>query len=366
MRVSRPFLLLCVVVVVTATALAHASDPMPATAGGDAGAAAAVATRLGFSAGAAPLVVTAANGGSLSARACAACHADVAADFATTRHAAAWSNPVFQDGLRREPLQRCVHCHAPLVQQKLQAGPLGIAAPRPPTTTTSASIETSLLHEGVTCVVCHVRDGVVLVAGDVVRKDNTPMHPVRVEPALKDPALCASCHQFGFSDSDTLMQDTWGEWQRFAAGGGVGTCQSCHMPGGRHLFRGAWDVELLKRSLHVDVVDDGDRRALVLRSIDVGHHFPSGDLFRHLTVEVDDRTADRDTDRGWRDVFRIGRVFAGQGLHKRVVEDTALQPGVSRRVALPTKGPWRVRYHYAEARHERAGVVVPVVIASGD
>ena len=104
------------------------------------------------------------------------------------------------------------------------------------------------------------------------------------------------------------------------------------MPGGRHLFRGAWDVELLRRSPHVDVVDgvglgDGvDGRALVLRSVDVGHHFPTGDLFRHLTVEVcadghiNDADADKNDD-AWRDVFRIGRVFAGQGPRKRVIAD---------------------------------------------
>ena len=327
-----------------------------------------VATRLGFSAGTAPLVVKAANGGSLSARGCAACHRAVYDDWQSTRHAAAWSNAVFLDGLRREPLPRCVHCHAPLVQQKLEAGPLGAGRPRAPSSSSSSSsASSSLLHEGVTCVVCHVRDGEILAAAPVVRNDNTPMHPVRVEPALKDPAFCASCHQFGFTNSDVLMQDTFGEWRAFAAGGGQGTCQSCHMPGGRHLFRGAWDVELLKKSLRVDVdVDIGAGAggvALVLRSVDVGHHFPTGDLFRHLTVEVCDGSCD--VDGGWREVFRIGRVFGGEGLDKRVVEDTSLVPGVARRVVVPARAAWRVRYHYAEARHEQAGVVEPVVIAAG-
>lgn len=352
---SRVRLLSCCVIVVgvLVAVVVNAAD----VSAGD------VATRLGFSAGAAPLKVRAANGGSLSARGCGSCHAAVYADWATTRHAAAWSNAVFLDGLAREPLPRCVHCHAPLVPQKLEAGPIGINAPKMPRVATTTDPSTSLLHEGITCVVCHVRDGAVLVADDVAPTDGTPMHPVRVERALKDPALCASCHQFGFTDSDVLMQDTYGEWRRYADDGGTETCQSCHMPGGRHLFRGAWDVELLKRSLRVDV----ENNALVLRSVGVGHHFPTGDLFRHLTVEVD-------VGRGFVDVFRIGRLFAGAGTGKHVVEDTALQPGVPRRVVLPTtttakketaKGRWRVRYHYAEARHERAGVVEPVEIAAG-
>lgn len=308
-----------------------------------------VARRLGFSAGDRPLVVDAPNQGSLSARACGSCHQAVYDDWQTTRHRAAWDNAVFLDGLAREPLPRCVHCHAPLVEQKREAGPLRARRPTSP----SAS---GLLHEGVTCVVCHVRNGRVLTAKSVTPDDGTPMHPITVEPALKDPAFCASCHQFGFSNSDALMQGTWSEWRAFNAGGGQGTCQSCHMPGGRHLFRGAWDEDLLRRSLEVTVTGGG----LALRSVDVGHHFPTGDLFRHLTVEA------AGNDGVFVDVARIGRVFGGAGVDKQVIEDTSLVPGVLRVVPLlPGTTRWRVRYHYAEARHEDAGVVAPVVIAAG-
>ena len=69
---------------------------------------------FGFSGGARPLVVEAADQGSVSARACAACHKDVYADWRATRHAVAFTNPVFLDGFAREPQARCVHCHAPL------------------------------------------------------------------------------------------------------------------------------------------------------------------------------------------------------------------------------------------------------------
>jgi hypothetical protein len=145
------------------------------------------------------------------------------------------------------------------------------------------------------------------------------------------------------------------------------------MPGGRHLFRGAWDHELLRQSLVVELddgddgVDGVDGPALVLRSRGVGHHFPTGDLFRHLTVEVSDVVrAGADDDGAFVDVFRIGRTFGGTGLDKRVVENTSLVPGRARRVPLPPSTKrWRIRYHYAEARHERDGVVAPVVIASG-
>jgi hypothetical protein len=342
------------VVVAAGVAAAPAGDPCFAPDP------AAVAHRLGFSAGERPLALRAPDGGSLSARGCGSCHAEVYADWQTTRHRAAWDNAVFLDGLRREPLARCVHCHAPLVEQKREVGPL---RGRP----FSPSSSSSLVHEGVTCAVCHVRDGRVLTTRPVRPDAATPMHDVVIEPALKDPAFCASCHQFGFSGSDVLMQGTWSEWRAFADAGGQGTCQGCHMPGGRHLFRGAWDRDLLRDSLVVDVDRGADGLALVLRSRGVGHHFPTGDLFRHLTVEVSDvDRAGFDDDGAFVAVFRVGRTFGGEGLDKRVVEDTSLVPGEPRRVPLPpSTRRWRVRYHYAEARHERADVVAPVVIAAG-
>ncbi len=101
-------------------------------------------------------------------------------------------------------------------------------------------------------------------------------------------------------------------------------------------------------------------RVLELRSVDVGHHFPTDDVFRHLSVEV----AGDDND--FVDVDRIGSVFGGVGVDKHVVEDTSLVPGVPRVVSLPANSThWRVRYHYAEARHEDADVVDAVVIAEG-
>jgi len=360
---SRLLLAVRVAVVAVVSAIAAAvvaAAPAPAASPTGLLDPATVAARLGFSAGERPLALRAPDGGSLSARSCGSCHTEVYADWQTTRHRAAWDNAVFLDGLAREPLARCVHCHAPLVEQKREAGPLR-GRTFPP------SSSSSLLHEGVTCAVCHVRGGRVLTTRPVQPDAATPMHDIVVEPALKDPAFCASCHQFGFTGSDALMQGTWSEWRAFADAGGQGTCQSCHMPGGRHLFRGAWDHELLRQSLVVDVDRGPDGVALVLHSRGVGHHFPTGDLFRHLTVEVSDVVrAGVDDDGAFVDVFRIGRTFGGAGLDKRVVEDTSLEPGVPRRVPLPSwTRRWRVRYHYAEARHERAGVVVPVVIAAG-
>ena len=180
--------------------------------------------------------------------------------------------------------------------------------------------------------------------------------------------------------TDLPMQRTYSEWLAYRDAGGRATCQSCHMPGGDHTMRGAHDVELLRGSLAVTASDDARGAQLTLASVGVGHAFPTGDLFRHLTVEVrpagDPRV--RDGEDAWRVVDRMGRTFEtrldGRTLQAYKVEtaDTVLVPGVPRVVRLPsTRGEllWRVRYHYGSERDERRGLVPAdalfVTLASG-
>ena len=117
------------------------------------------------------------------------------------------------------------------------------------------------------------------------------------------------------------------------------------MPGG-DTFRGVYDLEGLRSSVVVEEAGG----LLHIRSEGVGHHFPSGDLFRHLTVEAR-------PDDAWVVLHTIGRQFEVQwedgSPHKRLVGDTSLRPGVPVTVELPGDVPWRVRYHYGSPRDER-------------
>jgi hypothetical protein len=172
--------------------------------------------------------------------------------------------------------------------------------------------------------------------------------------AIRESSFCAGCHQFrvpafhpgGVTMTDTPMQSTWTEWD---AWGGSETCQDCHMPQGSHAFRGAHDVELLRGAVSVGPVEGGLR----VTAHGVGHHFPTGDLFRHLTLEVEDRD-------GWRTIATFGRTFEVvmvDGLvSKRLVADTSLRPGVPVDVPLPGRvHGWRLRYHYTSAKEEAGG-----------
>jgi hypothetical protein len=208
-------------------------------------------------------------------------------------------------------------------------------------------------EEGITCVVCHVREGGVLAV------DGVGAHRFVAAPALATSAVCGSCHEFPFLtyagaelvSTGTPMQRTYSEW---SASGSTQTCQDCHMPGGRHLFRGAHDVAFLAGSVAVEAGVEGDRGRLRLRSVGVGHDLPTGDLFRHLTVEVSRGD-------GYAVVARIGRTFRTrfdpdlQLTVKELDADTSLRPGEVRVLDVPRGVAWRLVYHYASELDEARG-----------
>jgi len=291
-----------------------------------------------------------------AASACGSCHGVTLTDWRASAHADAWTSPLFRAGLQVEPKAFCVGCHAP---------------------------ETARADEGIGCVTCHEanRDDSPAVRRMPIapaRPDAGAEHAValRSRAALADPAFCRSCHEFatpafegGRKRGTALpMQSTYSEWLAYQRAGDAETCQSCHMPGGRHVMSGTRDLALLRGALAVTARDEPTGATLTLASVGVGHDFPTGDLFRHLTVEVRPlRNGDADRENSaWRIVDRIGRTFATRLddatllAHKEETANTSLVPGASRVVALPPReGPlgWRVRYHYGSERDEQRGLV---------
>jgi hypothetical protein len=236
--------------------------------------------------------------GSGSAEDCGACHREIAQQWSQSQHRIAWSDPVFQAAYQIEPMAFCRNCHAPIAP----AGrlPRGLAA-----------------HDGISCAVCHVREGAVLGSGHGrgdAQGERAP-HRVRADARFEQSGFCAPCHQFNFPaeavlggqlfDSHAPMQDTFGEWSRSAHARAGTSCQDCHMPwrtapdGTRyrdHGFPGGRDPALLARAATVTVTAQrigSNGRVLVRTQVqpaDVGHAFPTGDLFRRveLTVWIED------------------------------------------------------------------------------
>lgn len=215
---------------------------------------------------------------------CVRCHEDVAAEWSASEHRSAYVDPMFQHALAIEPLPFCRGCHAP------EADP---SAPAP----------ASLAAIGVACVSCHVVDGVVLAAvGRHAQHPGAPPDdphagvapPVSRQADFGQSAACARCHEFAFPDRraggrSELMQSTLSEaaMSPFAES----ACASCHMParGTRrsHAFASTRSPEALAAALSVRAERHGQRLSLILETRGVGHAFPTGDLFRRLSLSAE-------------------------------------------------------------------------------
>jgi hypothetical protein len=217
------------------------------------------------------------------------------------------------------------------------------------------------------CAVCH---------GDRIassgRHPSTDAHDTSVDPRFATSELCAGCHEFPFQthasgeQEPPPMQGTVSEWR---AAGGVGSCQSCHMPvvtrGGRrwksHRFDGT-SKEILARSLAVDV-SAVRRRAdvevtLRLRARNVGHAVPTGDRFRTLVVEAtaDTRafaTLGRSSRlvEGFDDDGRAGRIRR-DGVDRRPRPDAPQTVRLAVRAAPGAPIAWSIRHRRAPPRRQ--------------
>lgn len=298
---------------------------------------------------------------------CGECHEDEEEELEGSRHQLAWTNTIFQAGFLVEQRAFCITCHVPRAEQvaEIRANQAWYRQQDPHLPQRGAPVAKRPEPEaaaGIDCLTCHVRDGAVLVAAPT-----EAAHATRVEPALATSEFCKGCHEFqtprfvdgGMSMTDLPMQGTWSEWSAWVAAGapraarGRGpapTCQSCHMPRGAHSFHGAHDLGTLRGSVDVRVELDGDLATWTLRSVDTGHSLPTGDLFRHLTLEVLEGGE-------WTVIDWIGRRFEiDEEGWQRLVSDTSLKPGEPR-VVRHAPGPWRLRYHYGSERDEQRGLL---------
>jgi predicted CXXCH cytochrome family protein len=115
---------------------------------------------------------------------CATCHTDIHTEWETTRHAQAFSSPIFQQNWEELGSEfACLECH----------------------TTGYDSETSSYTAEGVTCESCH---GPYVIG-----------HPEKPMPFNPDAALCATCHT-----------TTTNEWMASPHGAAGVDCQSCHNP----------------------------------------------------------------------------------------------------------------------------------------
>lgn len=225
---------------------------------------------------------------SLSPQACAQCHAEQYAGWRESLH-----SRTMGPGLRwqlmlmnQEEGNRCLRCHAPLAEQKALVA-LELGWPNVPKLPPPDFVPPDLAHAGLACAACHVRGHQRFgpqPRGKVAT--DRPHGGFTVSEAFSDSRFCAHCHQFpddGPRIAGKLQEDTYAQWlasdyaqERPARQ----TCQACHMPERRHLWRGIHDPEMTRRAIDVQLtltnLGDGRHEAVAtVRNTGAGHHFPT-------------------------------------------------------------------------------------------
>lgn len=252
---------------------------------------------------------------SLRAEDCGKCHKDIYAEWKTSYHAQAYTDPFFRAYWKKDgEVWICLNCHTPLANQQPELVSeiprnrveKAVKAPNP-------GFDPALQQEGITCAGCHVRDGVILGPFD----DSIAPHPTQFDPQFRTTEICYRCHQvpkgpFQFYDVGPCGTFPEYEGTYFTKERGL-ICQSCHMPeverpmadggpirrGRKHLWRGGHDPEQIKSALAVQLaVDPPQPRpdapasfTLTLINAGAGHKLPTGDPDRYFTVEF--RVVDR-------------------------------------------------------------------------
>jgi hypothetical protein len=273
---------------------------------------------------------------------CRECHVEEAAQWAGSRHHAAFVNADFQRAYAREPKPFCRDCHAP-----------GL-------TRTETAAEAEAL--GVGCHDCHVDAGVVVTSPG--RAPAAP-HPLEIRESFATDS-CARCHEFEFPPSSRrageLMQLTIREHQ--ASPFADRSCGACHLAGGDHSLASTRDPEALARAVTAVATREGDDLILALTPHEIGHAFPTGDLYRRLELHAERRvegrlvaSATRYLDREWVPYRgRDGRI--DPRYREPIVDDRLHGPTTLRlRLAAPDEPAggelvWTLDYERVDARDD--------------
>jgi len=177
----------------------------------------------------------------------------------------------------------CYFCHAPLSMQNEMLYTKGSSANGG--YIKNPAFDETLKSTGVTCGVCHARGGRITGPASPklrgLKKGVRANHGVIEKNFFEKAEFCAACHQLkdGFRLNGKPLVNTYEEWKKSAFGKAGIPCQTCHMPGRRHLFRGIHDPAMAISGLKVDVKGingaDGAAARLTITNTGAGHDYPT-------------------------------------------------------------------------------------------
>jgi cytochrome c554/c'-like protein len=278
------------------------------------------------------------RGVSLEPASCGTCHAGQLEDWRGSLHSRAMGPGIVGQLVDMAPRatqehQQCIRCHAPLAEQ---ADSL-VASLDGKGKTAATRFGRPLHEQGLVCAACHVRgerwygpprrDGSG-PAGDTAQ---FPHGGWTGSTAFEDSRFCAACHQFdkdGYALNGKPLENTYEEWKASRHAREGRTCQSCHMPERRHLWRGIHDPEMVKAGVTVraaaPVIESGIvTAALAIENSGVGHQFPT-----YVTPRVVAEIHQEDADGKVLDATRREHVIARQVPLdlSREIADTRIAP----------------------------------------
>lgn len=293
----------------------------------------------------------------LSAQSCGACHTAIYEQWKVSTHAQAWTDPQYQAEISKSGNRwLCLNCHTPLMVQQ-DRWPVGLQHQdvELPVLVDNPAFDPALRDEGITCVSCHLRDGVLHGPG---LSDSVAPHPVQADPGFTDDTLCLRCHQAvatypgkGF----VCTFDTGEEWKAGPYPAEGKGCVDCHMPRGtaevalggpereygQHWWRGAGipkqpgvhpPAEANPPGLGLSATWSEEVLTLTASNENAGHKLPTGDPERWVQLDVRFVDAQGDEVQVWSE--RIGQTWEWWPEVKKL-GDNRLSPREQRVYSVP-------------------------------
>jgi hypothetical protein len=283
---------------------------------------------------------------SLAPQDCGACHADQLQQWRQSRHAHAFSAGLVGQLLTFDApsTAECMQCHAPLAEQRAAfeaARTLGVAHLRE---------RQGLSAAGNACGGCHVRQhrhfgppqrGTSATGPSATQ---VPHGGVFRTSFFESSEFCSACHQHSveMAINGKPLENTYAEWKVSPQAAQGMTCQTCHMPDRRHLWRGIHDPAMVAAGLTARTSVDGIGARFEITNSGVGHAFPTYAVptvvLHAVAVDAEGRIR-ADTLRS----HVIARRIRYQTNDWVELSDTRLMPGQSAAMTIPWDDSDRVR-----------------------
>jgi hypothetical protein len=201
-----------------------------------------------------------------SSQDCKSCHETVFAEWQSSWHARAWTDPEVRTLSNDFANTDCIDCHAP--RPVFETGVGKRVLPR----------ETRR-SEGVDCIACHLLPD-DRIAG-TIDAPAAACRPVATRD-LANVELCAPCH----NQHNTV--DQWRASKYAQPGPGYQDCLACHMPyrdgdpskGRDHTMHGGHDVELVRRAVVLRATRTDGKVTVEVENVGAGHNYPTDERSR--------------------------------------------------------------------------------------